>query len=398
LGAALLLNNNAFAATDRTWTGSAGDGLASNPTNWSLAGAPQNGDDLIISGSIEFNLGATPINSIETTDCATSITGSLVIISSITSAGCDSTWYDDIPTFAASVTLAGDAVIDGWNIVEYNGIPVIDAGSFHLRMVNIITPTSPAYTAMEVIGTGTLTIGRVGQPVDGIMIDPLTFRHYFDDVDGLDFSGFTGTLEIIGAVGFTSSRMPLEAVINIRQGGLMLLENLFGDEDAVSSKINIYSDLSMVFMNGANVSNITLYRNTTLIYLDIDLDLIADWPYTAISVVDLTGINLNGFCIEYGVIDDILVVADWDDGSAYFIPEMAECVENPGGGDNGGGGTDNGGGNGGDGSPGTPNTGFFTKSSGGLDGSAILSTATGGIVALGIYLKLRRAGRLISRF
>jgi len=79
------------------------------------------------------------------------------------------------------------------------------------------------------------------------------------------------------------------------------------------------------------------------------------------------------------------------------------CDETDGGdGDNGGGGDTDPDGGDGDGDlgngPGTPGTGFFTKSSSGLDGSAILSTVIGGVVALGLYLKLRRAGRLISRF
>lgn len=331
----ILASSNTFAIT-KTWTGTAGDGLASTAINWSPAGAPVTGDDLIINGSVKFDLGVTVINSVTTNNCSVTLTGSLVIASSITSVGCDaSNPYGGLPALSTSVTLAGNVIIDGWDLAGgYLIPPVIDMGNFDLRLVNVVTQAwdnNPEDT-VQIVGTGVLTVGR-DMPFSGVIMDMGAFKVYVDDLDNVNYTNFAGTIEVVGVVGFAVDRLPSEAVnMNIRQGGIVAFSNVMGDDNAVvDTSINIYSDLSTAFIGGVKLPNVTLYTNTTMIYADVELSPISP----ADPIVNLTGINLNGFCIEYGLIEadenQIISIADWNDGSAHFIgADMTECAENPG--------------------------------------------------------------------
>ena len=330
---------------------------------------------------MEFDLGVTPIHSITMTDCYGSITGSLVLVSSMTSVDCNPTWHYDIPAFEASITLAGDAVIDGW---FYDG--QIDMGSFNLRLTNITS--IPFNYGKHITGTGTLTMGRP-MPPSGTLVD-LWAAMYIDAAEGVDLSLFSGTIELVGGAIFFAEYMPSEVVsLNIRQNSMAMFVNYSAsDEVIINTVVNIYSSLSAVFTGKITAPNITLHRNTTFLYADLGI---------GTSVVDLTGINLNGFCdLKFGLIgfnENLgLSIADWANGSVHFTGvDIAECVENPGGGDGNG---NNGNGSGttepdgeGGGTPSVPGTGFFSRLSGGAASSAVISAVAGAGIALGLYLR-----------
>jgi hypothetical protein len=306
------------------------------------------------------------------TDCYGTLSGNLIIRNSIVSEGCAVALSP--PALLASITLAGDAIVDGWNLGNSSNIPVIDIGDYNLRLTNIITSLSSNHITSQVVGTGVLTVGREILP-SGIIMDFNTSAIYMDDIDQIDFRAFAGVMEVVGVAVIMNDLMP-PGVVNIRQSGLLLLLNYFDNMyDVISSNINVYSDLSIGFVGGVDAPNITLHQSTTFLYFD--------GIASTATTVDLTGINLNGFCIEYGFVEGsnpVWSVANWTDGSAQFIgADMTNCVEKPGG-ENGGEES------GGDDDIEVPNTGLSTFLSGGTM-TAIGAIFTASIIAGAVVLK-----------
>lgn len=328
----ILASSDTFATT-KTWTGTAGDGLASTPSNWSPAGVPQTGDDLVVDDYVEFDLGVTVISSVTMNDCSKYISGDLVIAGSIISVGCDALYAGYLPVLSADITLAGDTIINGW---EFIGPGVINMGNFNLKIVNVFSNTAGILTPanlIDVTGTGTLTVGREPS-TSGLFMEPSLTILYNDDLDSLNLVSFVGTIEVVGWASTDANLLPGETVdINIRQDGLLGIVNfanaIGADEVVINSKINVLSSpssgVSLAFSGNIRVPNITLYKSTTFLYGYISM-----FPFATAPEIDLTGINLNGFCIEYGT-NDTMSMVSWDDGTAHFIgADMTECIETPG--------------------------------------------------------------------
>jgi len=314
-------------AITMTWTGAGGDGLASTVANWSPAGVPQAGDDLIVSGDVNFDLGPVAISSVTMTDCSGIVTGSLVIASSLSSTGCDPV-FANLPSLYASVTLAGSATINGWILGQAGNIYTIDMGGFDLAITNVMSGSIPfGQTSTRIVGTGTMTIGRVTPP-SGLVANIATNELHVDSMNGIDYSGFSGTMEVVGATSINVDYAPSAlATINIRQGGLLGFVNFVDSIGAtVNAAVNVYSNRSMIFLGEVKVPNVILYQNTALIFLE-------GLPFPSTNPrVDLTGINLNGFCIDYGLVEVVqsIIVASWSDGSSHFIgADMTGCPRVP---------------------------------------------------------------------
>ena len=294
LSLALLTGHNAFAAT-KTWTG-ATDPWFSTPSNWSPAGVPANGDDLVFDDNQLTGAAESPIIAEPNAPVVASITfiakdmgdgstscpklyaaNGIVITKAITVSNSNC-----VPGLTGGYLLGGDVTISSNSINLGFSDGALDLNGHTLNV-------SDAYFAEDflITGQGTINISdnsafighKTYSGTTNIKWDaggsPLGVIAGNADAFGTSTINVLGTASIYWSIPIANTVISITNPINLYSKSILpQVSMFFGGAYSNSTGLTKLA-----------VPNITLHGNTSLAAQGV--------------MVDLGGIKSNGFCLDY---------------------------------------------------------------------------------------------------
>jgi len=336
LGIVLFINTSDTFAITKTWTGLGGDDNFSTAANWSDGIVPQNGDDLLFpdpSSETSFanaNIPGLQVNSIEIF-CGsvwyihTKIDGDIIVTNSIKSQDCHGSTY-----ISVNLTLVGNLEVTNISLTD-----TVNAGPYTLDL-NIVGGQTQSLSG-KIIGSGVINFNN-DAPTPENAVDIFVSFSWWSIAGNTDFTDFSGMFNINSPLGLTLDDGLYisgfaQITMNVNPGGVLSPGAAVALMDfPISININ-RPGLSLIvgcYESGAsclaNLPNITLYSDATFLAFNGNMG-----PDSLLVLVDITGIETNGYCLTYQGIKSAEYELEVVDGSHLFIGGPDEtCKEGPG--------------------------------------------------------------------